>query len=122
MNSQTVTFPVRSIPLTISASAAAALLNVSTDFELVVRFLGYGSDYSRLMTGAEKDVVRYLADGFGTLTAADAVETDEHQDLLRDWSHVRDSSPEAVANMAAAIRAFFAAHTVQDEETFLSGY
>jgi len=124
MNTATVTFPVRSIPMTISGSAAAALLNVPSDWDLVVRFLGYGSDYSRLMTGAEKDVVRLLADGFGTLSPEEAAlgETVEHQDLLRDWSHVRDSSPEAVANMAAAIRAFFAAHTVQDEETFLSGY
>jgi len=109
---QPVNFPVRSIPMTISSAAAAALLNVASDWDLVVRFLGYGSDYSRLMTGAEKDVVRYLADGFGTLTAEDAVETAEHQDLLRDWSHVRDSSPAAVARMAAAIRSFFAAHTV----------
>lgn len=112
MNTSTVTFPVRSIPMTISGSAAAALLNVPSDWDLVVRFLGYGSDCSRLLTGAEKDVVRTLADGFGALTLADGVETAEHQDLLRDWSHVRDSSPAAVARMAAAIRAFFAAHTV----------
>jgi len=107
MNTATVTFPVRSIPMTISGSAAAALLNVPSDWDLVVRFLAYDSPYYKLMTGAERDVIRLLADGFGTLTAeaSDA-------DMLLDWSHVRDSSPEAVVRMAAAIRSFFAAHTV----------
>ena len=107
----TVTFPTRTIPMTISSAAAAALLNVPTDWDLVVRFLG-DATYRKLMTGAEKDVIRTLADGYGTLTLEDAGETPEHQDLLRDWSHVRDSSPAAVARMAAAIRAFFAAHMV----------
>lgn len=56
------------------------------------------------LSRAEARELRLLADGFGDLRGTDYAENAAHQDLLWDWSHVRDSSDAAVARMAAYLR------------------
>lgn len=53
-----------------------------------------GEKYQAIPTG-EHQAVRCFADGFGPLPA-------DH-DAFYDWSHVRDSSPEAVIGMYGAL-------------------
>jgi hypothetical protein len=67
--------------------------------------LAYTRGASRgYLSRAEARELRLRADGFGDLRGADSAENADHQDLLWDWSHVRDSSVEAVARMAAYLR------------------
>ena len=104
MNSQKVTFPVRSIPLTISAQAATEILDGEA-WGIVCRFLNAKGSYYQLMNDEEHKVVRLLADGFGDLRGSDLPQKTINE-MLWDWSHVRDSSDEGIARMVAAIRQF----------------
>jgi len=68
---------------------------VSRDWCLVVGHLApTGSDQDAL-THEDKQIIRSMADGFGK---------NPDSPLLFDWSHIRDSSEEAIADMAATIR------------------
>lgn len=69
----------------------------------VVAFLSDQGALSRMLTTEQQAQVRMLADGFGSLQGTADTPDVRVADLLWDWSHVRDSSPEAVAAMAAEI-------------------
>lgn len=85
---------------TMTVETAIAGANMADDWDLVVAFLHYDGAFCGL--GRRDQVrVRELGDGFGSLRGP---KTEEKWACLWDWSHIRDSSPEAVAKMAAAIR------------------
>jgi hypothetical protein len=66
------------------------------NWDLVVSYLHWGGANEKALTTAQQREVRLLGDGFGKgMTEAD---------IIWDWSHVRDSSSEAVDAMAAKIR------------------
>lgn len=66
------------------------------DFQLVVSFLR--GEHEKVLTTAEKIEVWALADGFGDIGLAGLHE------IEFDWSHVRDSSKEGMAQMGRKIR------------------
>lgn len=63
--------------------------------EFVMSYLHSSGANRNVLTPAQQEVVRLEGDGFGP--------TDD-LDLVWDWSHVRDSSDEGFAAMAAMIR------------------
>ena len=75
--------------------------HVVSDWELVVWCLSPTKDkLGHLITTVQAEAARRLADGFGTVVGS----TEPELVFLWDWSHVRDSSPTAVAAMAAYLR------------------
>lgn len=77
--------------------AAAATM---ADRDLVVACLHYsGAYYGRLLRGADLGA-RLLCDGFGRLSSAEL----DTLGVTYDWSHVRDSSPAAIASTASYLR------------------
>lgn len=73
---------------------------VDEDRELVIAYLHHSGSQSDLLPEGIAWEVYCLADGFGRR------EPDELAGINGgwDWSHVRDSSPEAFARMAACLR------------------
>lgn len=69
-----------------------------TDWDVVVSFLHWNGSHSKALTTQQQANVRTLADGFGKGI------TD--LDLVWDWSHVRDSSEEAIKAIADKIKHF----------------
>lgn len=92
----------RNVPVSISPAAAECLLRRTDDREFVMSFLHHAGPFKSIFTADEQFQIRLLADGFG--------KTADH-DLVWDWSHVRDSSDEAMSAMATAIRTWIHAHT-----------
>lgn len=88
-------------------------MHQNSDHQLVVACLHYNGDLRGCLTRSEALTARGLADGFGNLDEHDKSET--NQDMLWDWSHVRDSSPVAVYTMAAYLRAVLASKGVEVE-------
>lgn len=105
-----ITYPTRSLPFSISSSCAASLLRADDAWQLVVKFAHYSSDFARLLERAERAELVLLADGFGNLHDSDSPYL---EDMLNDWSHVRDSSPEAVARMANWIKGWVDNYTAE---------
>jgi hypothetical protein len=66
------------------------------NFKLVVSFLR--GEHEKVLTAKEQMSVWVLGDGFGELSLSQLMETEF------DWSHIRDSSPRAQADMAQKIR------------------
>jgi hypothetical protein len=108
-----VEWPVREIPMSVSPHAAMALLREFSvddverspehDRSFVMRYLSHAGQFYGLLKVDEMRAVRMLADGFGTLVELPADSPVAVDDLVWDWSHVRDSSDEAFARMAEAI-------------------
>jgi hypothetical protein len=103
-----MTYPTRSLPFSISSSCAASLLRADDDWQLVVKFAHYSSDFAGLLERAERAELVLLADGFGDLRG---YRGRGRADMLADWSHVRDSSPEAVERMASWIKGWVAKYS-----------
>ena len=101
-------FPKRSDNLSISTSAAAALTNEQDDWKLVFSFAHYSGTYWNLLEPRERRALRMEADGFGSLRG---YRGKGKETMLADWSHVRDSSPEAVARMAKWVRRWVERYT-----------
>lgn len=59
----------------------------------VIHYLHWGHDGRKELTEAEWLEIYLLGDGFGKIGPGFASE------ICYDWSHVRDSSPEAIAEM-----------------------
>jgi hypothetical protein len=85
---------------------------MSKNWEIVVSYMHYsGEDRGRLSEVQDLEI-RLRADGFGELRNEykDAIGDDEKlgrvMDKLYDWSHIRDSGPEAVTSMAQRIKLF----------------
>jgi hypothetical protein len=72
------------------------------DWDLVVAFLHHDGIHRDLLNDKQKGMVRLEGNGFGDLKGAQLA-----PDLLWDWSHVRDSSPDAVKRMADKIRGYY---------------
>lgn len=66
------------------------------NFKLVVSFLS--GEHEKVLTTKEQMSIWELGDGFGELDLRQIAETEF------DWSHIRDSSPRAQADMAQKIR------------------
>lgn len=106
-----MTYPTRSLPFSISSSCAVSLLRADDDWQLVVNFVAYNGKFAGLLECAERADLVLLADGFGDLRGYDG----EHKAvMLADWSHVRDSSEQAVARMASWIKGWVAKYSVCD--------
>jgi len=76
------------------------MTNTTNDWDLIVATLHHtGADYLRLPSDA---LARVWAkgDGYGGFSAAEL----RSKELLGDWSHIRDSSPEGEKAVAAQIR------------------
>lgn len=76
------------------------------DWQLVVAYLHHsGERRNDLPVHVQAEIRLFHADGFGKLrNMAQDDPSVEVEVLVWDWSHVRDSSPEAVKAMADAIR------------------
>jgi hypothetical protein len=73
-----------------------------SDWEVVVWCLSPTQDkLGHLVSVADKEKARRLADGMGRVTPEMEA---RDPGVLWDWSHVRDSSPEAIAAMAKFLR------------------
>jgi hypothetical protein len=73
------------------------------DWELLVAALYHcQKGWTIHLTTVQEMQVRVLGDGYGKMSWKELV----RRQLAYDWSHVRDSSPEAVLAMAAKIREF----------------
>ncbi len=70
------------------------------DWELTVATLAVYGSANRILPEAAERRVRAHADGFGKLSIVDL----EQHGCLFDWSHIRDSSPAGLGNVARAIR------------------
>lgn len=71
---------------------------LTTEWRLVVSYLHYTGENKGVLTSKELDAIWVLADGFGPQTLKFVRETEY------DWSHIRDSSPEAIHTMSEAIQ------------------
>lgn len=87
----------------------------------VVAWLHWDGEFNKLLTTEQQAQIRLQADGFGNLREPDKLvmaswdpladkfervvgaSPEAVQSMLWDWSHVRDSSPEAVEAMCAEI-------------------
>lgn len=87
----------------------------------VVAWLHWDGEFNKLLTTEQQVQIRLQADGFGNLREPDKLvsarwdaatesfireqgaSAESVQSMLWDWSHVRDSSPEAVEAMCAEI-------------------
>lgn len=87
----------------------------------VVAWLHWDGEFNKLLTTEQQAQIRLQADGFGNLREPDKLvmaswdpladkfervvgaSPESVQSMLWDWSHVRDSSPEAVEAMCAEI-------------------
>ena len=74
-----------------------------SDREYVVMHLHYEGERWGALSASDQTEARYLADGYGDLSGCD-LEGEGLDEMLYDWSHVRDSSPRAIARMATFIR------------------
>ena len=68
------------------------------DWDTVVAHMHYNGDSRDALTQPQADQVWLLADGFGRQTIGFI------REQCYDWSHIRDSSPAAIAAMADRIR------------------
>ena len=77
----------------------------SSDWALVVACLHHSGELAGKLSDREQETVRLAADGFPMVAELGS----EFSDLLWDWSHVRDSSEEAIGRMAYLCRHFLSA-------------
>ena len=86
--------------ITLSNPVVSRLAN-----DYVMSFLHHTGENTKHITDKQAtDIKFYHADGFGKLTELPTEYNSELlQDMLFDWSHVRDSSDEAFLAMAKAI-------------------
>ena len=74
-----------------------------TDFKFIFHYLHGTGDHANFLPNAIQFYIRLeMANGFGKLASS----TEGLNDIIWDWSHVRDSSPDAIERMAAFIRHF----------------
>ena len=71
-----------------------------TSFELLHGALYHSSPLAKRLTAAQHVAAFTRCDGYGRMTWDQLTELD----LTWDWSHVRDSSPEAIEAAAAIVR------------------
>ena len=73
-----------------------------SDREVVVAFLHYKGMFRTVTSKVADKMARLLCDGFGQLSEKNLNPKDLYP--LYDWSHVRDSSDEGIAQCAAYLR------------------
>lgn len=74
---------------------------VSNDWPLIVSHMHFnGNRYRKDLTDEQMWTIYCLADGFGKMTSAELSKINGGW----DWSHIRDSSDEAITRMANRIR------------------
>lgn len=73
---------------------------VLNDWDLIVACLFWRGSCNRILTQEQRNRCWVAGDGYGKMSAAQLRELE----LFEDWSHIRDSSDEAQAAVAYAIR------------------
>ena len=74
-----------------------------TTRKYVMKYLHWTGEQHDVLTDEQDSYLRYyLADGFGNLSEQD-LDREIIQDMMWDWSHVRDSSVQAFSKMAGYI-------------------
>ena len=74
-----------------------------TTRKYVMKYLHWTGEKHDVLTDEQDSYLRYyLADGFGNLSEQD-LDREIIQDMMWDWSHVRDSSVQAFSKMARYI-------------------
>lgn len=71
-----------------------------SDWDLIVATMNYTGVASRALDGNAFLAAAAEGDGYGKMSAQDLT----RRGLAYDWSHVRDSSPEAIKAIANSIR------------------
>lgn len=89
-------------------AAAGRTRQARRDWDLVCAFLHHSGSHRDALNATERDTVWLLANGFGVQPLQWIREN------CYDWSHVRDSTPEAIAAMADQIRTFRQGVTMAD--------
>lgn len=74
----------------------------NADSELVVAYLHYSGPHTTLLSDREIEELYCLGDGYGVRTADELAAINGGW----DWSHLRDSSPGAIAAIAQRLRAW----------------
>ena len=77
--------------------AVSEMRQVRSDWELVIAYLHHNGTMKNFFSYAQKELLRSLGDGFGYINNPDSYQ-------LWEWAHIRDSSPEAIKDIAAEIR------------------
>lgn len=72
------------------------------DWELITATLYWRGSCNKVLTAAQRACVWGEGDGYGAMS----IEQLRELDLLGDWTHIRDSSPEGRCRVAAAIRGY----------------
>jgi len=84
------------------------------NWEIVVAYLHHDGHLNNRLTTPQKQRVRLEGDGMGDVKTRyhkAAAQNDDKTmesmiDLVWDWSHIRDSSPNAIARMANQIKIY----------------
>jgi hypothetical protein len=77
-----------------------ATTTVLTDYDLIVATLYWKGSANRILTTEQRARAWEAGDGYGRMSLAELHELE----LVEDWSHIRDSSPEGIAAVAYSIR------------------
>ena len=73
-----------------------------SDLKFIFHYLNFNGDHANVLPQNLQLKFRLLADGFGKIDPS----MDQFEDMIWDWSHIRDSSDEAIAKIADSIRKF----------------
>ena len=76
-------------------------MDSTTDFKLCHKYL-YHSSSNRIADAGTYQEFFQMGDGYGSLSATQLTE----MELWYDWSHIRDSSEEAIADLAEKLREY----------------
>lgn len=80
------------------------------NWKIVVAALHWNGEHNTTLTYAEEMAIRWAADGFGP--NINPLTDEQSKDMFWDWSHVRDSSDAAIAEMAQRARTILAQHYI----------
>lgn len=104
---------IRNVPDRIQRIGEPAIpLYQLDDFLLVHAFLYHGGEHRDYLTESEHDRLMEMCDGYGSMTRAQL----RRRELIWDWSHVRDSSTEAIARVATEIRLILVQDKISQKE------
>ena len=95
--------PMRRVAMRNTTQAQEGTMHATlSDWDLLVALLAPMGSCNRTLTESQSIAVREQCDGFGKMSRGELAELG----CLWDWSHVRDSSPEAIERAAQSARVF----------------
>lgn len=93
--------PIEVVPAMVLAEPRGSeMVQPLNDRELINATLNWRGSCNRILTPAQRTRAWVAGDGYGKMSLAQLRDLE----LLEDWSHIRDSSPEGTAAIAASIR------------------